>query len=114
MAKGQNFSMCHQLFDTICNVKDRQSFRHKDYTSIAYLVTQICKEWMYADDFDEYCQVRVLIAQEQVTTSYRASLPIDWTHDIAYADTRNVTAPDSENEDEEFFRQETPRIIGIL
>jgi len=69
--------MCYQLFSTICNVKDRQSEKHKVTFSLLILIIQIYKSYMIEDEYNEICRDRIMIASESKTAPYFASLQID-------------------------------------
>ena len=56
--------MCYQLFSTICNVKDRQLKKHNVTFSLPILITQICKNWMLEDEYNEIHRDTIMIASE--------------------------------------------------
>jgi len=53
MTKNQQFCMCFQLFNTICNVKDRQATKHKVIFPLSILITQIYSSWMHVDQYND-------------------------------------------------------------
>ena len=67
--------MCHTLLDTTDSAKDRR----KTFLPLPILVAQICKEWMSDVEFNLAMHERVKIMTEFISSSYQASLQIDWT-----------------------------------
>jgi len=70
----------------MCNIKDRQSNKHKVIFSLPILITPIFRSWMLEDEYNEMNRDRVMIAIESKTTLYFASLQIDWMKETAHAD----------------------------
>ena len=70
MIKDKHYCMCRQLLDTITNFKKRR----KTFLPLPILVTQICREWMIIDEFNNAMYDRVGISHEVISASYRASL----------------------------------------
>ena len=108
MTKNQQFCMCYKLFSTTCNVKDRQSKKHKVTFPLSILITQICKSWMYENEYNEIYKYRIMIASESKTAPYFASLQIDWTEEMTHVDIHIVPSESSEenNDDDQFLEQE--------
>ena len=96
--------MCRIILDTIASAKDSR----RTFLPLPILVTQICKEWILEDEFNDAMQDIVKIVHETVSSSHQASLQIDWTTDILWEHV-NVTSSssnESKDEDNEFFDQE--------
>ena len=91
MTNDKHFCMSRQLFDTISNVKDRC----KTFLPLSVLVTQICKECMHVDDFNNAWHDRVMVIPESVSPSYHASLQIDWTQEGAQHDVDVIVGPEA-------------------
>ena len=53
-----------------------------NFSSIAYTLTQVCKEWKLDNEFNDAMRNRVKIVHETISSSYQASLQIDWTPDV--------------------------------
>ena len=75
--------MCFRLFNTICNVKDRQSKKHKVTFLLPILVTQI---WMHVDNYNDVYHEIIMIALDSKAPPYFVSIQIDWTEEIAHVD----------------------------
>jgi len=69
MIRERHFCMCRTLLDTIISAKDKR----KTFLPLPILVTQICKEWILDDEFNDAMQDRVKIVHETVSSSYQAS-----------------------------------------
>ena len=103
--------MCFQLFSTICNVKDRQSKKHKVTFSLPILIIQICKSWTLEDEYNEIYRDRIMIVSESKIAPYVASLQIDWAKEMTHADIHIVPSESSEEDedDDQFFEKEPPQ-----
>ena len=66
--------MCQTLLDTIDSAKNRR----KTFLPLLKLVTQICKEWMLDGEFNLARHEKIKIMTETISSSYQASLQIDW------------------------------------
>jgi len=68
------FCMYYTLLDTIASSKDKW----KTFMPLPIFVTQICKEWMLEDEFNHAIKDKISIQAETVSSSYNASVQIDW------------------------------------
>ena len=74
MTKEKDFCMRYILLDTIANTENKR----KTFMPLPILVTQICKEWMLEDEFNHDRKDKISIQAETISSSYNASVQIDW------------------------------------
>ena len=104
MTKQKHFYICLTILDSIGSAKDRR----KTFLPLPILVAQICKEWMSDVEFNLAMHERVKIMIESISSSYQASLQIDWTPAILqeHVVIAFSSSSESKDEDDEFFEQE--------
>ena len=106
ITKKKDFCMCHTLLDTITSDKDKR----KTFMPLPILVTQICKEWMLEDEFNHAIKEKISIQAETISSSYNASVQIDWVPSMLqeYVPVASLSSNESKEEDNEFFNQQPP------
>ena len=57
MTKEKVFCMCYILLDTIVSAKDKR----KTFMPLPILIAQICKEWMFEDEFNHAIKDKISI-----------------------------------------------------
>jgi len=64
MTRDQIFWLYLQLYNMICQIKDRQATRHRSTLSLPIFITQICRGWTQMDEYNDVYHDRVKIAVE--------------------------------------------------
>jgi hypothetical protein len=116
MTQDFNFSMQHQLFDSICAIKAKFDRNPSIKIPLSCLITQICRYFMTMDEFSAYDHLQIRAPVEQETRGYTHANPRNWTKHVQEAqvhsaEIRRLNDADFWNqevdEDEMHFRQLT-------
>jgi hypothetical protein len=100
MTRNYNFCMCRKLMETICNVKEKENEGKKFTLALPVLVTRIMENWMSVEEKDQWAHSRVYIKKERFLSSYKNTLDMHWTFDMAREDVPTVNVPSDDDEEE--------------
>jgi hypothetical protein len=100
MTRNRNFCMCRKLVETICNVKEKENEGKKYTLALPVLVTKIMENWMSEEEKNQWARKRVIIRKERMLSSYKNTLGVMWTVDLAREHVPAMDVPVEEEEEE--------------